>query len=78
MTEIKCDRCKKIILPEKTPQFLIGIIVEKKISMMEKGAIFGLPQLPGRKPPTFLEQFEGKEIRLCYECLEKFKKFLEE
>ena len=77
MLEVKCDRCKKII-PAEQYQFLIGINVEKRTSMMEKGAIFGLPQLPGRKPPTFLEQFEGKEIRLCYECLEKFKKFLEE
>ena len=75
MIEIKCDRCKKII-PAEQYQFLIGIIVEKKTSMMEKGAVFGLPQLPGQKAPTFIERFEGKEIRLCPKCLEEFKKFL--
>ena len=75
MVEIKCDRCKKIILPEAY-QFLIGIIVEKRTSMIERGAVFGLPQLPGQKPPTFIEHFEGKEIRLCSECLKEFKKFL--
>jgi len=77
MIEVKCDKCKKII-PVEQYQFLIGIIVEKKTSMMEKGAVFGLPQLPGQKAPTFIEHFEGKEIRLCSKCLEEFKKFLEQ
>ena len=77
MIEVKCDKCKKII-PAEQYQFLIGIIVEKRTSMMEKGAIFGLPQLQGGKAPTFIEHFEGKEIRLCNQCLEEFKKFLEQ
>ena len=77
MIEVKCDKCKKII-PAEQYQFLIGIIVEKRTSMMEKGAVFGLPQLPGQKAPTFIEHFEGKEIRLCSKCLEEFKKFLEQ
>ena len=75
MLEVKCDRCKKII-PAEQYQFLIGIIVEKSTSMMEKGAVFGLPQLPGQKAPAFIEHFEGKEVRLCSKCLEEFKKFL--
>jgi hypothetical protein len=79
MKKIFCDHCGKEINPIEEYQFLVGIIVEKKVSMMETKNILGLEKLPQNPPATFLEEFIGKEIYLCRDCLKKFKdEFLKE
>jgi hypothetical protein len=73
MIKIFCDCCGKEINSNGDYQYFFGIIVEKKISMLENKKIFGIDKLAQNSPVTIVEQLLGKEIYLCKECLEKFK-----
>jgi hypothetical protein len=79
MNKIFCDSCGKEIKPNEDYQYFFGIIVEKKISMLENKKIFGIDKLAQNPPVTIIEQLLGKEIYLCRDCLAKFKElFLKE
>jgi len=83
--KVYCDKCGKEFNPNPQQEpFFEGILIEKKIQMMDAKSPFGDKFSSLLKPgqPIFLEELSQRKFQLCPVCATAFaevlKKFLQE